>query len=381
MSDQEVVAPTLSGEGPEDIGNDHTDKNDEEFVTDGVGKQSPGDTFVSGGIFRSDTDQFADNSLERPFSNNFLFAFDGVNTAVQHTVKVEFLFADVGQHGNSAVEEQCHYHGNEIELITVDGALDRVHFPDNVGVERFGGSVEERADTVNPIVFSQPGINDISPFALQENTADTENHTGQQRGPGTPDVSETAVKTEHHNRSAAALPHGTHQSHEKVDVVQLSHVERTEEEEHTDRNRDPADHIHVPLGGKGFLAQRQNNVLSDRTGGTVNTAVVGGNHRKDHHQDEESQHTVGQNVAHGNSQHHLMIKCTELLKKCAALIIGSFAQRFAGGIKIRGIKILLFRKGLIFADDVSMCRNAFNCSDQIFADLRSRCNLTGDLRT
>ena len=76
-----------------------------------------------------------------------------------------------------------------------------------------------------------------------------------------------------------------------------------------------------------------------------------------------------------------MVQSTELLEKCTAFLVRIIGKRGTGGIQIRGIKILLFRKRLIPADNVIVCRNLFNFGNDIFADGIACRKISGDLGT
>ena len=90
--DRKIPSPVFERPGRDEIPDDYADKGKSETVDKAVEEISPGNAFVSGGIFRGDTDHFVVEVLPGPGAGgNFLFT-QSVFAAVEHTVKVEKLF-------------------------------------------------------------------------------------------------------------------------------------------------------------------------------------------------------------------------------------------------------------------------------------------------
>ena len=305
---------------------------------------------------------------------------------MQHAVEVERLLE--GRVRNHDVKGQGDNHGDEVELIGVDRTLDHIHLPDDIGIERLGNGFEEVADRFDPATLFEQGIDEVRPVALNGDTAERKYHTGKQRRPGTGGGSETAVKTEDHDRSAAAHPHHGDDGHEQVDVVQLRHEKTAEEEDHTDADGDQTDRQNMLFRSEGGLAQRHDYVLSNGERSTVDTGVVSGDHREHQQQAEQTDESVGQDLAHTGCHHLLIVQRTELLETgiriffhigvdhrlcflfghagigfhdlgdacllCFGSDVIALKQCLVDNIEIGGVKVFLFTKRGIFADFVDL---------------------------
>ena len=90
--DAEIPAPVFKRPGGDQIPDHNGDKGKSKTVNKAVKEISPGDTFVTGGVFRGDTDHFVVEVLPSPGTGDrFLFSLS-VGAAVEHAFQVEQLF-------------------------------------------------------------------------------------------------------------------------------------------------------------------------------------------------------------------------------------------------------------------------------------------------
>ena len=266
-----LLSPPFRLPGRNDIPDHNQNERSQELVDEGIGEHAPGDDFVSGGIFRCNTDHFLENVAEAPFERGLFFVADVVNTAVQHSVKVEGSF--VGHKRTDDVDHQTEHHDDEVDFNGVDGELVRRHSPDDPGFKRSGAGSQKFSDRNMPVVGDQPGINRRRPVALQENERERKNHTGNQRTESTGGISESAVKSEN-DHGTGTDPHGADDGDEHIHIVQLGHEERSDEPENTAGDGNRFDDENVLFCGQTGFHEGDNAVLSDGLRRREQTGVV-----------------------------------------------------------------------------------------------------------
>ena len=110
----------------------------------------------------------------------------------------------------------------------------------------------------------------------------------------------------------------------------------------------------MTFGSKRLFNKGQNNILTDGTCRTENTAVISRNHQHHHQQTEQPQRTDRQNIAQRHRQHQLIIKRTELGINSVPFVHIFGSQGTADSRQINSIIVLFIRKFGINADDVLM---------------------------
>mgnify|MGYP004657787843 CR=1 FL=1 len=317
-------------------------------------------------VFGSDADHLADRPAEGHLFRDFDLAIIAVNTAVEHPVQIEGFF--LRQFGDDTVDRQGDQHGENVDLVGIDGEFDRIHLPDYIRIHRLGNGFQNSPDGRCPASVNQKGIDVVGPVPLDGDAAKGQHHAGDQRRKRAFGISETTVKTEDHHRSAAAHPHHAHDRHEQVDVVQLGHEQAADAIEETNANGYEAEHPDVLLRSRRLLHERQDHVLGDRQGCAEDTGIVRGDHGQDHQQTEHAHHDHWQDSVHTGSHHQLIVERTVLLELGIAFrFTVVLPERLVCGVHIWGIKVFLVGEGGVFADLMAMFGNRFDPLHEISA--------------
>ena len=145
-------------------------KEDDHTVTDTVYNNAPCDDFVAKGVFGADT-----NQTGQPVFPGEWFILDFVligivYAAVEQTVKI--IWFAVCNKRTDNIGKDTGNHSYEINLITVDGELVRIHCPLDVGMEWRRNGFKELIQSFNHILLFEPGINVLCPCLLDNNTGD-----------------------------------------------------------------------------------------------------------------------------------------------------------------------------------------------------------------
>ena len=135
--------------------------------------------------------------------------------------------------------------------------------------------------------------------------------------------------------------------------------------------------------GQFFRNQRHDDILRCGQRGTVNTGIVGGNHRHDQQQHKETGHTQRQNIVDGDREQLLMIEGFVLLESFVGFtavsdgFVGIFIrrsiviqQRLFDRLKESGIEVVILTQRSIFADIMNLRRltlsDRFDFAFQLF---------------
>lgn len=224
-------------------------------------------------MFRSNARKVAEERSEAPVDAVFFAFMDVVDSALQHPVEVEQLLA--GQARHCDIEDQRHYFDHKKEFVTVYRALDWVHIPLDVRMQRIRSVPEVIVNDIHQSVSVEERVNDTGPAPLNSERNKGEYHTGNQTDPGSLKGSETAVKAEDHHRSAAAEIHRKDYGSEEFYVVDLREHQRAENKYASDPDRGPAQEVDMSLRRRHFLQERQDHVLDERLRGAEYVTIVG----------------------------------------------------------------------------------------------------------
>ena len=115
----------------------------------------------------------------------------------------------------------------------------------------------------------------VRPVALHQHSSSGYDSPGQDRSISPCCGPEPGIEAAQHHCAGAAAPDCPHHREIQVDVIQLRHVERTEEKEHADQHAQQFDNPDMRLRRHRRFPQRHDDVLHDRHGRTENPAVVG----------------------------------------------------------------------------------------------------------
>ena len=157
-----------------------------------------------------------------------------IDAAMQKFVKIVRLIGEVRADDVAADGED---HGYEINFKRIDRKFHRVHAPGNPRIERRGDRFEEGVQRFHHAEPFQHGIDALRPVALENQSEQRSAGPENNRAPCAGQVSETAVKSEDHDRARAAEPYRAHDRREHVDVVQLGEENRHDQEKRPPRRR------------------------------------------------------------------------------------------------------------------------------------------------
>ena len=112
----------------------HRKEAESELIDEAVDKHAPCDNAVAFTVFGGDSDKFAEYGFDSPRSFEGGFAFGIVDSAMEHTVKVERLFVgEQRKYDVCAVTEDI---GNQHQFIAVYRELIRIYLPYDIRMER-----------------------------------------------------------------------------------------------------------------------------------------------------------------------------------------------------------------------------------------------------
>ena len=154
-----------------------------------------------------------------PGGVNLLFAVGVVDAAVQQAIQIVGAFAG-GQRADG-VGDDAGDHGDHEDFVGVDREFFRRDFPDDVRIERPADRRQKVADAFIPSPALQEGIDMLRPFLLQNDAADGNPRTDENRSKGAGRIAEPAVKPPDHHRTGSAELDGGHDHHEHIEIIQL----------------------------------------------------------------------------------------------------------------------------------------------------------------
>ena len=220
MGYEKVHAPPLDRPGGDCIPDDNGKKSQTECINDVIDEQSPGQDFVSFGVFRIDAEHFFQDRFrcKGDFRNDFAFLIIGA--PVQHAVKIESLTA--AQQGTNDIERDRNDHGDQRELIRVDREFMRIHFPHDPGIHRSGNRRKKFPDRFHQSMRLQPWINMAGPGILHQESADPDHCPAYEGSKSPKRRTEAAVQSEYDGGAGTAQPNQSGYLHEHDDVIKLS---------------------------------------------------------------------------------------------------------------------------------------------------------------
>ena len=234
-------------------------------------------------------------------------------------------------------------------------------------MERPGSGVQKFRHAFHISHLIQPGVDDIRPVALQQQTGKGDSRPEEERAERSGRRAEPGVESSDHDRPGRSQPQRTHDLDEHVDIVQLRHEERNEDEETADRNRHAAQPPEMFPRGERLFPERHDYVLHNRARRVENARVVSREHQHDHQQREKSHQRARQEAAQQHRHHHLIVERAEFLEH-RRTVFDRVAEQIVGAFQVGRVGILSAGIGLVHTDHVGRRRNRLVMPGKLFAD-------------
>ena len=190
------------------------------------------------------------------------------------------------------------------------------------------------------------------PFLLQNNAADGDSGTGENRGECAGCIAEAAVKPPDHHRAGSAEPDGCHDHHEHIEIIQLNEPQAEGQKKSRDSDGTEPQPQQMLPGRERLLAKRHDDVLQNGRGSIEYPRIVGRKHQHDHQQRKQPEQAGRQRFPENHRQHHLLVESAESLEfEIAVAVLSDDVPDFPEYV---GIKVGFAGQRLILADDMPL---------------------------